>query len=200
VRSIKDLLNISTRERNRGTLWAAVQARRVIELYYHGGYVTVEPFALGIFMGGDGDNESLICYQTSNSRDINDQEGWRLYRTPDIKGIKVSTEQFTGDRPGYNPDDIDMVKVFCCVRPQKPAAGKVIKTRPPPEVKPPPVYTAPRLSAPGPLTHNELMRRFRLAHPAPVPALSANPFSGSPVKPLPERPESKIKPTAHLIK
>lgn len=201
MRNIKDLLNISTRrERNRGTLWASVQARRILEIHYHGSHRTVEPFALGIIRWGNPDNESLICYQTGNSRDKNGPVGWRRYRTSEIKGLKVSPEQFTGDRPGYDPDNIDMVKVFCCVRPQKPAAEKAVNTRAPPGVKSPPVYNMPRLSAPGPLTHNELMRQFRLTHPAPFSALPDNPLSGPRVKPLPERPESKIKPTVQLMK
>jgi hypothetical protein len=175
VRSIKDLLNISTqREKNRGNLWAAVQARRIIEFKYHGSDYIVEPFAIGITRYGNPDNESLICYQTGGAEGTKNSEGWRLYRTSEIKGLKVSPEQFTGERPAYDPDNIDMVKVFCCVRPQKPAKDKASKTRPPPEVKPLPVCIKSLPPAQTSLSHNELMRQFRLKHPVSVSALYKN--------------------------
>jgi hypothetical protein len=170
VRSIKDLLNITTRrEKNRGTLWASVQDRRIIEFYYHGGYRIVEPYALGVTRHGDADNESLICYQLSGFSDLNNAVGWKLYRISEMEEIKVSRERFAGDRPGYDPEDIHMVQVFCCVRPVKPAAGELKETTSLPEAKPPPVYPAPRPLSPESLPHNEAMRRFRFTH---SPAIS----------------------------
>ena len=46
--------------RTRKLICAAINSRRIIEFYYHGGYRTVEPFCLGIVMAGDADNESLL--------------------------------------------------------------------------------------------------------------------------------------------
>jgi hypothetical protein len=158
VRSIKDWLNIGTRrKRNRGTLWASVQARRVIEIKYRGSKRSIEPFALGITRYGNPANESLFCYQARNYLNPNEPAGWRRFQTSDIRDIIVSAEQFEGDRPGYDPDHIDMVKVFCCVRPERPAAEKVKKTRDPPPVSTPP----PGLQS---LSHNDKMRRFRDTH------------------------------------
>jgi hypothetical protein len=221
VRSIRDLLNISTRrEKNRGNLWAAVQARRILEFNYHGGHCIVEPFALGITRYGDPDNESLICYQTTGPPGTNVSEGWRTYRTSEIRNLKVAAAQFAGDRPGYNLNRIDMVKVFCCVRPPRPPPVKAVKTRAPPEVKPPPapdvakaistrappetrqppVVTSPRPPNLGPLSHNELMRQFRLCHTVSSPLPAAGSPSSPPLKPPQERPESKNKPLTPLIK
>ena len=65
VRSIKRVLRMSaTRDNKRLTICSAIKQLRTVEFYYHGGYRTVEPFALGIVMKGEADNESLLCYQT----------------------------------------------------------------------------------------------------------------------------------------
>jgi hypothetical protein len=193
MRNIKDILNISAkREKTRGTLWAAVQARRIVEFFYHGSHHAVEPFALGITRQGKADNESIICYQLGSYSDIHDVEGWKLYRIAEIDKLKVSPEQFTGDRPGYDPDNIDMVEVYCCVQPPKTATDKTMKIRPPPEVKTPPVYPAPRSPPPrGSMTHNELMRQFRFTHPASLPELYVTHLSDLHGKPLLKRVESK---------
>ena len=151
------------REKIRGTLWAAIQARRIIKFYYHGGYRTVEPFALGVVRHGAADNESLICYQTEGFSELQDVVGWKLYRASEIEELHVSQEQYTGDRPGYDPDDIKMVEVFCCVRPEKPAL-KATETPGPLKVEGQPPGILPLKPAPKALTHNELMRKFRITH------------------------------------
>jgi hypothetical protein len=156
TKGIRGLLNVTPkREKNRAALRGAIKARRVIKFYYHGGCRTVEPFALGITMRGDADNESLICYQTGGHSDLNKTEGWRLYRASEMEDITVMKEEFTGARPGYDPDNIDMVEIFACVQPEKKAPVGVKEAHQP-------VPTARQ-----PLSHNELMRRFRVTHPLP---------------------------------
>ena len=183
MRSIRDFLNITPkREKIRGTLWASIQARRIIEFYYHGGYRTVEPFALGVVRNGAADNESLICYQISGYSDLQETVGWKLYRASEMEDIKVSRQQFTGDRPGYDPDNIDMVKIYCCVRLEKPAINKAKEAL---RLIP----TAIEKQSPKYLTHNELMRRFRFTHPLPLPELETYIFSGPRIKRPPERTE-----------
>lgn len=203
MRTIREMLNISSkREKIRGTLWASIEARRVIEFYYHGGYRTVEPFALGIVMYGDADNESLLCYQMSGYSDLNMAVGWKLYRTSEMEDIEVKREQFSGDRPGYDPDKIDMVKIYCSVtRIKKDEDADKIALREEPKVKvaPQSAYEPPREPVINSLTHNELMRRFRFTHPIPIPEIYTNILSGLPAKPLPEGVELKSVPLAQLI-
>jgi hypothetical protein len=192
----------SKRKKIRGTLWASIEARRIIEFYYHGGYRIVEPFALGIVMYGDADNESLLCYQISGYSDLNEAVGWKLYRTSEMGDIEVKREQFSGDRPGYDPDKIGMVKIYCCVTPVKKAgdADKVApKEAPKVKVAPQPGYELPREPVIRYLTHNELIRRFRFTHPSPIPEIYTNILSGLPAKPLPESVELKSAPLAQLI-
>ncbi len=203
MRTIREMLNISSKtDKIRGTLWASIQARRVIEFYYHGGYRTVEPFALGIVMYGDADNESLLCYQMSGYSDLNEAVGWKLYRISEMEDIEVKREQFSGDRPGYDPDKIDMVKIHCCVTPIRETgdADKVApKEAPKVKVAPQPGYELPREPVIKNLTHNELIRRFRFTHPSPIPEIYTNILSGLPAKPLPESVELKSAPLAQLI-
>jgi hypothetical protein len=192
----------SKRKKIRGTLWASIQARRVIEFYYHGGYRTVEPFALGIVMYGDADNESLLCYQISGYSDLNEAVGWKLYRTSEMGDIEVKREQFSGDRPGYDPDKIDMVKIHCCITPVKKTENEIRvtpKEEPKVNLAPLPAYELPRDPVINSLPHNELMRRFRFTHPSPIPEINTNIFSGLPARPLPESVELKSVPLAQLI-
>jgi hypothetical protein len=162
AKRVRDLFDITQkREKTRATLCQAINARRVIEFYYHGGYRTVEPFALGITMHGEADNESLICYQTGGYSDSNKAEGWKLYRASEMEDITVTKEPFTGLRPGYDPENIDMMEVVCCVRPGKAAPDGVREAPWPVSAAHTPVVM--------PLSHNEMMRRFRITHPLPIP-------------------------------
>ena len=127
----------------------------------------MEPYVLGVTRRGNADNESLICFQFSGFSDLDNPVGWKLYRVSEMEDIKVSREQFPGDRPGYDPENIDMAQVFCCVRPVKPALTDPRETSKPPEVKPQPVHMVPRPPAVKSLTHNEAMQRFHFAHASP---------------------------------
>lgn len=50
----------------RAIICAAISSRKLIELYYQGGFRLVEPFGLGVPISSDEvDNESLLCYQVS---------------------------------------------------------------------------------------------------------------------------------------
>jgi hypothetical protein len=186
------------RERIRGTLWASIHARRIIEFCYHGGYRTVEPFALGMVRYGNPNNESLLCYQIGGCSDLSEVVGWKLYRASEMKDISVSYEQFSGDRRGYDPDKIDMVKIYCRVTPVKKseAAVKVITKGEPKAEATPLLHDEP---PPEPvvknLTHNELMRRFRLTHPIPIPEIYTNILSTPPAKPPSESVELKSVPS-----
>jgi len=186
VRNLKELLNITTRrEKTRETICSAIKSRRTIEFYYHGGYRTVEPFCLGMVMSGERDNESLLCYQVGGFSELREAVEWKLYRASEMEDITVLNEQFGGDRPGYAPDDIDMIAIYCCVTPVRGA----------PEVK---AAVKPKISGiqkadARALTHNELMRRFRFTHPIPIPDLYTYMFYGPWIKPPPERTEWKNK-------
>jgi hypothetical protein len=189
------------RERIRGTLWASIQARRIIEFCYHGSYRTVEPFALGIVRHGNADNESLLCYQIGGCSDLNEAVGWKLYRASEMEDISVSDEQFSGDRPGYDPNKIDMVKIRCRITPVKKTevSVKVIpREEPKVEAAPLPHDEPPPESEIKNLTHNECMRKFRATHPTYIREIYANISSGLPAKPLSESVELKSVPSTRI--
>jgi hypothetical protein len=144
-----------TRETKRAVVCTAIKQLRTLEFFYHGGYRTVEPFALGIVLNKrDADNESLVNWQTEGVSDLlRETAGWKLYRLSEMEDLEILPEKFTGERPNYDPDDIAMDKVICCVRlkrlPGDVKVGTVIKY----------------------LDHNEVMSRFRYAHPGHLKAI-----------------------------
>jgi len=179
LRNIRNILNITTKtEKNRAVTCSAIKSRRVIEFYYHGGYRTVEPFCLGVVLSTEADNESLICYQVGGFSELREAVGWKLYRASEMEDIEVFNEQFSGNRPGYDPNDIDLAIIRCYVTPVKdePNAAAL-------------AYKKPGQAELVDLTHNELMRRFRFTHPTPVPEIYTYIFSGPWFKPPPERTE-----------
>lgn len=193
--------SVTRRGKNRGTLWASIQARRIVEFYYHGGYRIVEPYALGITRRGHADNESLFCYQRSGFGDINDSKGWKLYRISEMEDIKVSREQFSGDRPDYYPENINIIEMFCCIQPERPAIEEVKEMIEAPEttetlemarsskIELQPMTNVPCQPEPVFTAHNEKMRQFRLIHPLNIWEKETYVFSDSRLKRPPERSE-----------
>jgi hypothetical protein len=192
----------------------AIKQLRPIEFYYHDGYRTVEPFALGIVMTEKRDNLSLLCWQTRGFSDNDEMEGWKLYRVSDMEDLEVVSNHFTGDRPGYKVENLEMVRLIAFVKPpEHPVEDVKMPVAPPSEIKisepppadvyvpppPPPVQVRP---IPRVLSHNELMKGFREAHPQPIPQLEDLVWE-EPIeltrseienKPAPEKPEPEIWP------
>ncbi len=184
--SLRNMLRVGIpRETKRAVICTAIKQLRTLEFDYHGGYRTVEPFALGIVLKGDADNESLICYQTDGFSDLREVVGWKLYRISEMEDLTIRKENFPGDRPGYDPDTLEMRTVICCVR-------LVKKPAPVPKVKPLAMITY--------LPHNEVMMRFRYAHPMPISKLYTavwpDPLM---VRPFSERIRSTIWPETQVL-
>jgi|WetSurMetagenome_2_1015567.scaffolds.fasta_scaffold174298_1 hypothetical protein len=187
---IKRVIKFSRdKERKEELICSAIRNLRPMEFYYLHGYRTVEPFALGVVLTEKQDNLSLLCWQTSGFSDLNETVGWKLYRVSDMEDMAVQNEHFTGIRPGYDPENLEMAQVICCVpaiyAAEPPAPAPVIIPAPPiPEIKlydteeePPPPPPPPRPPEPQfrpivrVISHNQLMTRFRNAHPEPLPKL-----------------------------
>jgi len=175
VQSIRDMFVITrARTRIRAAICSAIKSRRVIEFYYQGGFRTAEPFCLGVVMPGEADNESLLCYQVGGHSEYGNPVGWKLFRASEISDLEITGERFSGNRPGYDPDNLEMTTVYCCVSLGTGADGGA---EPAPKVEKMPYYETPQKPTPSYLTHNELMRRFRLSHPIPLPELYTNIFA-----------------------
>ena len=220
---IKRVIKFSrAQEQKKALICSAIRQLRPIEFYYQHGYRTVEPFALGIVLTDHEDNLSLLCWQTSGFSDLNEIVGWKLYRVSDMEDIEVQNSHFTGIRPGYDPENLEMVQVICCVprveQPEVPVAvAPPAPVVPAPMIEPiqPIAYCEPVAPAPPPppppvqirpivrvLSHNQLMERFRYAHPQPIPQLEdlvwqeplTAPFPEPDVQPSKEEPQVKIWP------
>jgi len=144
----------TSHDRRNVLICSAITARRLVAFDYWGSRRTVEPFVLGLVHPGSRRNESLLCYQTGGDAGSAVEEGWKLYRARDIRDLAVGREQFAGDRPGYDPDEMPMYRVYCRV---VPAAGSAVR----------PAHAAAAGVAAGP-SHNDLMERLRRRHPPSV--------------------------------
>jgi hypothetical protein len=186
---IKRVIKFSrAQEQKQAVICSAIRQLRPIEFYYMHGYRTVEPFALGIVLSDHQDNMSILCWQTAGFSDLNEILGWKLYRVSDMEDIEVQNQHFTGIRPGYAPENLEMAQVICCVpaiqqASEIPSPPAIPIVQPIPELKivdnppavdelppppPPPVQIRPIVRV---ISHNQLMERFRYAHPQPIPQL-----------------------------
>jgi hypothetical protein len=231
---IKRVIKFSrAQEQKKALICSAIKQLRPIEFYYQHGYRTVEPFALGIVLTDHEDNLSLLCWQINGFSDLNEIVGWKLYRVSDMEDIEVQNTHFTGIRPGYEPDALEMVQVICCVpkieQAEVPALAPIPVEIPAPApiampmIEPiqPIVFSVPEPPPPPPpppqaqirpivrvLSHNQLMERFRYAHPQPLPELEdlvwqeplTAPFPEPEVKPSQEPSVIEYLPEAPLIK
>jgi hypothetical protein len=199
---IKRVIKFSrAQEQKQALICSAIRQLRPIEFYYMHGYRTVEPFALGIVLSDRQDNMSILCWQTAGFSDLNEILGWKLYRVSDMEDIEVQNQHFTGVRPGYAPENLEMAQVICCVPAialaEEPAPPPVPIIQPIPELK----IVEPALPAcePAPpqtpaqirpivrvISHNQLMERFRYAHPQPIPQLEDLVWQEPLASPFPE--------------
>lgn len=204
VLKTKDFLDEKTQ-----LICSAIRQLRPIEFNYLGAYRTVEPFALGLLRSGNSSNQSLVCWQTAGDSELSATYGWKLYRVADMEGIEVLKEYFTGDRPGYAPENLQFYQTLACVTPavkpveeaappapEPPRAVFYIESSPipphisePPPPPPPPVIKPPPVV--HPISHNELMARFRYAHPLSLRDLDTTTLWREPLaSPFPEIEES----------
>jgi hypothetical protein len=218
---IKRVIKFSqdNKEEKQLVISSAIRQLRPIEFYYHDGYRTVEPFALGIVLTDRRDNLSLLCWQTRGFSDNDETEGWNLYRVSDMEDLEVVSNHYTGDRPGYKIENLEMTRLIAFVKPpEHPAEVATMPVTPPPETKipvpppadlyvppPPPVQVRP---IPRVLSHNELMERFRSAHPQPLPQLENMvweeplelPRSGGEKETVQEKPGPKVWPDTPIVR
>jgi hypothetical protein len=202
LQAIREFLHITkARDRTRAAVCAAVKSRRVIEFDYHGVFRTVEPFCLGVIMPGEADNESLLCYQIGGHSEYGESVGWKLFRASEIKNLEITGEEFSADRPGYDPNNLEMTTTYCCVslgqnnesQQQESVASMPEIAK---EILP---YKIPQKQAASFSTHNELMRRFRFAHHVRLPELYKISWPNPSTEPLSERTKSKFKPLLRIF-
>jgi hypothetical protein len=161
------------KENLRTAICSAIMSRRIIDFYYHGSFRSVEPFCLGVTRPGKAENESLWCYQVGGDSEFGDAVGWKLYRTSEISDLGITDMRFSSDRPGYDPDNLEMTTIYYCA-----SLDKDDESQPQELIEVPaeierekPSYEELEKAAVIYSAHNEVMRRFRFAHPTTLTEL-----------------------------
>ncbi len=154
-------------DRQNVRLCEAIAARLPVQFSYRGGERTVEPFCLGLVHRGGRRNISLLCYQTGGHAELVGVEGWKLYRAREIQDLAVGREPFVGARPGYDPDDVPMYRVYCRAVPARKWSGPAARSIEELVRGVDDEAVREKLR----LTHDELMHIFRRMHPEAVPDL-----------------------------
>jgi hypothetical protein len=88
----------------------AISERRLIRFDYKGEERIVEPHLLGERTSG---NEALSAWQVGGFSESNSQPPWRSYLLDKMAQLVILEQQFDGPRPGYNPHDSTMSRIFC---------------------------------------------------------------------------------------
>ena len=96
----------------RETLVAAINDRRLVRLWYNGGFRTLEPHAYG---QGTKGHDLIRAYQTEGHSESGEHEGWKLLIASGTDGLSQLTmldEPFEGPRPEYRQNDKAMVVIY----------------------------------------------------------------------------------------
>lgn len=96
----------------RETLVAAIGDRRLVRLWYNGGFRTLELHAYG---RGTKGHDLLRAYQTEGHSESGEHEGWKLLIANGPDGLSELTmldESFLGPRPEYRQNDKAMVEIY----------------------------------------------------------------------------------------
>ena len=81
---------------------AAIENKLVIEFYYKNDLRKVEPFVLGIANNG---NILLRAFQVGGESTDSSSYSWKLFTVNKISELRLSGENFRGERTLYNPND-----------------------------------------------------------------------------------------------
>ena len=89
----------------------AIRGRLVIRFRYDGGgYRTAEPHCYGTSTAG---NEVLRAFQTGGASVSGQPVGWKMFDVSKMSSISLTNSSFIGSRPGYNPNDRNMISIHC---------------------------------------------------------------------------------------
>jgi hypothetical protein len=95
----------------------AIRNRQLLMFGYGDSVRIVEPHLYGTSAAG---HELLSAWMRSGQSRTDPQGGWRTFRVEEMRDIDTLPETFPGVRPGYNPDEARMGRVFCRLEPPAP--------------------------------------------------------------------------------
>jgi len=88
----------------------AIKSRLVVQFYYKGHRRVVEPHLVGEKTNGV---IELSAWQIGGYSESGKQPPWRNYILDEITNFRSTGENFSGIRPGYNPNDQTMSRIIC---------------------------------------------------------------------------------------
>lgn len=88
----------------------AIRARKLLMFGYADLLRVVEPHAYGL---SGADRELLSGWLWPGHSRSDPKGGWRNYLVEQIRDLQLLNEVFEGPRPGYNPRDERLARVFC---------------------------------------------------------------------------------------
>lgn len=91
---------------------SAIRTRRLVGLQYGASDQDrlVEPHALGVSGVGE---EMLVGWQVSGPSRSGAETGWKNFRLSDIRRLVVTGIKFSGPRPEYSSDTVQLAEVIC---------------------------------------------------------------------------------------
>jgi hypothetical protein len=90
----------------------AIAGRRLMEIWYRGGSRIIEPYCHGTSKAG---NEVLRAFQIQGHSNSGQPTAWKLFEVREIQSLQIFDQRFETNRPLYNPNDRDMIRIHCRV-------------------------------------------------------------------------------------
>ena len=90
----------------------AITMKRVLRIFYEGGFREIEPFCYGLGTSG---NELLRAYQIGGHSNSGNPFGWKLFVVDKITSLTITNQEHTGARHDYEPRDHAMATVYCSI-------------------------------------------------------------------------------------
>jgi hypothetical protein len=95
----------------RDLMVAAINGRKIVNIWYEPGTRSIECHALGF--GSDG-QVLLRAFQTEGASASNEHVNWKLFRLDRMRNVELTDIEFLGPRPGYKLNDRAMTRGIIC--------------------------------------------------------------------------------------
>ena len=96
----------------RSLIIEAFENKKVVEFTYKNDFRIVEPFVIGVTSTG---KIALRAYQVGGNSSDSNTIGWKLFTLDKINNLTVKTDNFTGIREHYNPNDSQLNPIYARV-------------------------------------------------------------------------------------
>ncbi len=88
----------------------AIETKHLLRFTYENHTRIVEPFCHGFSTTS---RDVLRAYWVGSYSESEHEPPWRLYTVSEMSDIEMLKDTFSGDRPGYEPNDSHMTTIYC---------------------------------------------------------------------------------------